>query len=67
MFLWKIANLLSRRPFVVRQQKRLCHSAGDSILAVDGTPVADLPEWDVINHARGPAGTDGVLTVQHPG
>ncbi len=39
---------------------------GDIVLAVDGTPVADLPEWDVINHVRGPAGTAVVLTVLHP-
>jgi len=40
---------------------------GDIVLAVDGTPVEDLPEWDVINHVRGPAGTSVVLTVLHPG
>ncbi len=39
---------------------------GDIVIAIDGTPVADLPEWDVINHVRGPAGTPVVLTVLHP-
>jgi len=40
--------------------------AGDVIVAVDGTPTADLPEWDIINRVRGPAGTSVVLTVLHP-
>lgn len=39
---------------------------GDVVVAVDGTPTADLPEWDVINRVRGPAGTSVVLTVLHP-
>lgn len=40
---------------------------GDIVLAIDGTLVADLPEWDVINHVRGPAGTPVILTVLHAG
>ena len=40
---------------------------GDIVVAIDGTPVTDLPEWDVLNRVRGPAGTPVVLTVLHPG
>jgi len=39
---------------------------GDIILAVDGVSVTGLPQWDVINRVRGPAGTSVVLTVLHP-
>lgn len=39
--------------------------SGDIILAVDGVSTTGLPEWDVINRVRGPAGTSVVLTVLH--
>lgn len=39
---------------------------GDIVVAVDGTPTVDLPEWDIISRVRGPAGTSVVLTVLHP-
>lgn len=39
---------------------------GDVILAVDGTSIVGLPEWDVISRVRGPAGTAVILTVLHP-
>lgn len=39
---------------------------GDVVVAVDGTLTTDLPEWDIINRVRGPAGSVVVLTVLHP-
>lgn len=39
---------------------------GDVVVAVDGTPITDLPEWDIISRVRGPAGTSVILTVLHP-
>jgi len=41
--------------------------AGDTVLAVDGTEVRGMEEWEVIARIRGPAGTTVVLTVIHPG
>lgn len=41
--------------------------AGDRILAIDGTAVAGLAEWAIINLIQGPAGSTVVLTVVHPG
>ncbi|MBX3011063.1 MAG: S41 family peptidase [Caldilineaceae bacterium] len=40
--------------------------AGDVVLAIDGTPIADIPEWEVIQRVRGPVGTPVVLTILHP-
>lgn len=39
---------------------------GDIVVAVDGTPTADLAEWDILSRVRGPAGTSVILTVLHP-
>lgn len=40
--------------------------AGDVVLAVDGTDIAGMAEWEVISLIRGPAGSTVVLTVLHP-
>jgi carboxyl-terminal processing protease len=40
--------------------------AGDIVLAVDGVEVTGLPQWEVIEKVRGPAGTTVILTVLHP-
>jgi len=41
--------------------------AGDIVLKVDGTDVTGMAEWDVIQRVRGPAGSEVVLNVIHPG
>ena len=40
--------------------------AGDTVLAVDGTDVTGMAEWEVISLIRGAAGTPVMLTVRHP-
>lgn len=40
--------------------------AGDVVLAVDGTEISGMDEWEVISLIRGPAGSTVVLTVLHP-
>jgi len=40
--------------------------AGDVVLAVDGTEINGMEEWEVISLIRGPAGSAVVLTVLHP-
>jgi carboxyl-terminal processing protease len=40
--------------------------AGDVVLAVNGTEIDGMEEWEVIELIRGPAGSVVVLTVLHP-
>jgi carboxyl-terminal processing protease len=40
--------------------------AGDVVLAVDGTDITGMDQWEVIQLIRGPSGTPVVLTVIHP-
>lgn len=40
--------------------------SGDTVLAVDGTDISGMEEWEVIDLIRGPAGSTVVLTVLHP-
>ena len=41
--------------------------AGDVVLAVDGTEITGMPEWEVISLIRGPAGSTVDLVVLHEG
>ncbi|MDX1571964.1 MAG: S41 family peptidase [Xanthomonadales bacterium] len=40
---------------------------GDRVLAVDGTPIADLPQPTALGNVRGRPGTEVVLTIQTEG
>lgn len=40
--------------------------AGDTVMAVDGTDITGMEEWEVIGLIRGPAGSTVVLTIIHP-
>lgn len=39
--------------------------AGDTVVAVDGTDITGMEEWEVIGLIRGPAGSSVVLTILH--
>jgi carboxyl-terminal processing protease len=41
--------------------------AGDTVVAVDGTEITGMAEWEVISLIRGPAGTSVNLSVLHDG
>lgn len=40
--------------------------AGDIVLAVNGTEITGMAEWEVIAMVRGPAGSSVTLTILHP-